>query len=50
MNKSPINRCASNTGSPSTICSLPSNSKGWAWPIPFNETNVNPNLKQNEGY
>ncbi|AXY75897.1 RagB/SusD family nutrient uptake outer membrane protein [Paraflavitalea soli] len=49
-NKTAINRCASNTDSPSTICSLASNNKGWAWPIPFNETNVNPNLKQNEGY
>lgn len=50
LNKSPINRCASNTNSPSTICSLLSNSRSWAWPIPFNETNVNPNLRQNDGY
>jgi len=45
-----INRCPSNAGSPSTICSLASNSRAWAWPIPFNETNANPNMIQNSGY
>ncbi|HKP31758.1 MAG TPA: RagB/SusD family nutrient uptake outer membrane protein [Chitinophagaceae bacterium] len=45
-----INRCPSNAGSPSTICSLASNSRAWTWPIPFNETNANPNIIQNNGY
>lgn len=49
-NKTPINRCPSNTSSPSTICSLGSNSRAWAWPIPFNEVNANPNMVQNTGY
>lgn len=49
-NKTPINRCASNTDSPSTICSLPANSRSWAWPIPFNETIVNTNIQQNDDY
>lgn len=48
--KLPINRCASNTNTPSTICSLASDNRAWAWPIPFNETNVNTNIKQNDGY
>lgn len=49
-NKTPINRCASNTDTPSTICSLDSDSRSWAWPIPFNETIVNPNIQQNDDY
>lgn len=49
-NKTPINRCASNTDTPSTICSLASDSRSWAWPIPFNETIVNPNIQQNDDY
>lgn len=49
-NKTPINRCPSNTNSPSTICSLASTSRAWAWPIPFNEIIANPNMVQNQGY
>lgn len=49
-NKSPINRCASNTNSPSTICSLASASRAWAWPVPFNELTANSNMTQNAGY
>lgn len=49
-NKTPINRCPSNTDSPSKICSLAPSSRSWAWPIPFNETNVNTNIRQNDGY
>jgi hypothetical protein len=50
LNKTPIDRCASNTNTLSTVCSLPSNSRAWAWPIPFNETNVNTNIEPNDGY
>jgi len=49
-NKTPINRCPSNTDTNSTICSLPSNSRSWAWPVPFNEIIANPNVIQNDGY
>ncbi len=45
-----LNRCPSNTNSPSTICTLSPTSRAWAWPIPFNETNANPNIVQNPGY
>ena len=48
--KLPINRCASNTNTPSTVCSLASDSRSWAWPIPFNETIANTNIRQSEGY
>jgi starch-binding outer membrane protein, SusD/RagB family len=50
LNKAAINRCPSNTGSPSTICSLPSANRAWAWPIPFNEITANPAMVQNAGY
>ena len=50
LNKTAINRCASTIDSPSTICQLSSASPKWAWPIPFDETNVNPNIIQNPGY
>ena len=50
LNKTAINRCPSTIDSPSTICSLSSTSRAWAWPIPFDETNVNPNMVQNPGY
>lgn len=50
LNKTAINRCPSTIDSPSTICSLSSTSPKWAWPIPFDETNVNPNIVQNPGY
>src|SRR5262245_45341817 len=46
LNKTPINRCPSTIDSPSTICSLSTTSRAWAWPIPFYETNVNPNMVQ----
>jgi starch-binding outer membrane protein, SusD/RagB family len=50
LNKTAINRCPSNTGSPSTICSLTSANRAWAWPIPFNELKANPAMVQNAGY
>jgi starch-binding outer membrane protein, SusD/RagB family len=50
LNKTAINRCASNGGSPSTICSLTTNNRAWAWPIPFNEIIANSNMTQNAGY
>lgn len=50
LNKTAINRCASTIDSPSTICQLSSTSRAWAWPIPFDEMNVNPNMIQNSGY
>lgn len=50
LNKTAINRCPSTIDSPSTICTLSSSSRAWAWPIPFDETNVNPNIVQNPGY
>lgn len=50
LNKTAINRCASTIDSPSTICQLSSSSRAWAWPIPFDEINVNPNIVQNPGY
>lgn len=50
LNKTAINRCPSTIDSPSTICSLSSGNRAWAWPIPFDEINVNPNAVQNPGY
>lgn len=50
LNKTAINRCPSTIDSPSTICQLSSSSRAWAWPIPFDEMNVNPNMHQNPGY
>jgi starch-binding outer membrane protein, SusD/RagB family len=50
LSKTAINRCPSTIDSPSTICQLSSSSRAWAWPIPFDETNVNPNIVQNPGY
>ncbi len=41
---------AGNVYPPSIICSLPSTSRSWTWPIPFNDIVVNPNLSQNSGY
>ena len=32
------------------VCSLPANSRSWAWPIPQNERLANPGITQNEGY
>jgi hypothetical protein len=49
-NKTAISRCASNTDTPSNICALASNNRAWAWPIPFNETLVNPGIGQNSNY
>lgn len=50
LNHTPINRCSVNTNTPSTICSLASNNRAWAWPIPYAEMNANPNIQQNNGY
>jgi starch-binding outer membrane protein, SusD/RagB family len=32
------------------FCTLASNAREWAWPIPQSEILANPNIKQNEGY
>ena len=47
-----INRaeCGPSGSSTSNNCSIAPTSKGWTFPIPFNDLNVNPNLTQNEGY
>jgi len=50
LGKIAISRCASNTNTPSTVCSLASDNRAWAWPIPFNETVVNTNIRQSDGY
>lgn len=42
--------CGSDGNSFSTICSVGPDSRSWIWPIPFNEINLNSNLKQNPGY
>lgn len=34
----------------SAICTLPADSRAWALPIPFSETNVNNIIQQNPGY
>lgn len=47
-----INRteCGTAGASTSNVCSIASTSRSWAFPIPFNDLKVNPNLTQNEGY
>lgn len=47
-----INRseCGVSGASTSNNCVIASTSKGWTFPIPFNEIKVNPNLVQNAGY
>lgn len=47
-----INRveCGTAGASTSNNCSVAPTSKGWTFPIPFNDLKVNPNLVQNEGY
>lgn len=47
-----INRaeCGTAGASTSNTCSVAPASKGWTFPIPFNDLKVNPNLTQNEGY
>lgn len=47
-----INRteCGVAQGSSSNICSVGPDSRSWAFPIPFNDIKVNPNLTQNPGY
>ncbi len=47
-----INRaeCGTSGGSPSSNCTVASNSRSWIFPIPFNDKQVNPNLEQNPGY
>jgi len=42
--------CGSPGGSLSNMCSITSDSRSWIWPIPFNEINLNSNLKQNPNY
>lgn len=42
--------CGSSGQSFSTICSVGPDSRSWIWPIPYNEINLNSNLKQNPGY
>ncbi|HZE85732.1 MAG TPA: RagB/SusD family nutrient uptake outer membrane protein, partial [Puia sp.] len=50
--RTPIVRsvCGGSANSPSNVCTLPSTSRSWAWPIPFNEVIANGNVKQNTGY
>ncbi|KYP14213.1 RagB/SusD family nutrient uptake outer membrane protein, partial [Flavihumibacter sp. CACIAM 22H1] len=47
-----INRseCGVADGSSSNNCSAGADSRSWAFPIPFNDIRVNPNLSQNPGY
>jgi len=42
--------CGIALGSNSSICTVAANSRAWAFPIPFNEIKVNPNLVQNTDY
>lgn len=47
-----VNRteCGTAQGSSSNNCSVGADSRSWAFPIPFNDIKVNPNLSQNPGY
>jgi hypothetical protein len=47
-----VNRteCGTAGGSSSNNCSVGADSRSWAFPIPFNDIRVNPNLAQNPGY
>lgn len=47
-----INRaeCGTAGASTSNTCNIAPSSKGWTFPIPFNDLKVNPNLSQNQGY
>lgn len=42
--------CGIANASNSSNCTVAANSRAWAFPIPFNEIKVNPNLVQNPGY
>ena len=42
--------CGTAGASTSNICTVASTSRAWAFPIPFNDLKVNPNLAQNTGY
>lgn len=42
--------CGVANGSSSNNCSAGATSRSWAFPIPFNDIRVNPNLTQNPGY
>jgi hypothetical protein len=42
--------CGTAGNSPSNICSLPSSSRAWAWPMPFTEILTNAGIVQNPGY
>lgn len=42
--------CGDITVSPATRCSLAPNAREWAFPIPFTEIQLNPNMVQNPGY
>jgi starch-binding outer membrane protein, SusD/RagB family len=47
-----INRteCGTAGASTSNVCTVVPTSRSWAFPIPFNDLKVNPNLVQNNGY
>lgn len=47
-----INRteCGLGNGSSSSSCTFGIDARSWAFPIPFNDIRVNPNLVQNDGY
>ncbi|MES2881457.1 MAG: RagB/SusD family nutrient uptake outer membrane protein [Bacteroidota bacterium] len=42
--------CGATGNSRAANCSIAPSSRGWIWPIPFDDINVNPNLVQNPGY
>ncbi|MHA4806786.1 RagB/SusD family nutrient uptake outer membrane protein [Flavitalea flava] len=42
--------CGTAGQSSSNVCSIGPDSRSWIWPIPFNEINLNSNLKQNPNY
>ncbi len=52
LGRLPITRtaCGAAGNSPSSICTLPSNSRAWVFPIPANEIIINTNLAPNPGY
>jgi hypothetical protein len=42
--------CGVSGNSRAERCTIGPDSRSWIFPIPFNETKVNPNLVQNPGY
>lgn len=52
LGKLPIVRtsCGASGNSPSSVCTLPTASRAWTFPIPANDIIINSNLVQNLGY